>query len=135
MDTVVTAVRNLFATVTGIKPRFRVHGGSSAENLALQNNLDALIFQQVFNSQIFDVQSLLQFQQLHTLLAISQTGLLGGLDLASLQLGILDLGLINNIAGVNLAPFINAANVAQIQVIAQEGKSSHTNAPASENIS
>ena len=37
MDTVVTAVRNLFAMVTGAKPRFRVHGGTSAENLALQN--------------------------------------------------------------------------------------------------
>ncbi|KIP02994.1 hypothetical protein PHLGIDRAFT_26333 [Phlebiopsis gigantea 11061_1 CR5-6] len=37
MDTVVTAVRNLFAMVTGTKPRFRVHGGTSAENLALQN--------------------------------------------------------------------------------------------------
>ena len=37
MDTVVTAVRNLFAFVTGVKPRFKVHGGSVAENLALQN--------------------------------------------------------------------------------------------------
>jgi NAD+ synthase (glutamine-hydrolysing) len=37
MDTVVTAVRALFATVTGMTPRFRVHGGSSTENLALQN--------------------------------------------------------------------------------------------------
>jgi NAD+ synthase (glutamine-hydrolysing) len=37
MDTVVTAVRTLFVTVTGVTPRFRVHGGSPAENLALQN--------------------------------------------------------------------------------------------------
>ncbi|TDL23905.1 glutamine-dependent NAD synthetase with GAT domain-containing protein [Rickenella mellea] len=37
MDTVVNAVRELFAFVTCIKPRFRVHGGSGAENLALQN--------------------------------------------------------------------------------------------------
>ena len=37
MDTVVTAVRSLFAFVTGVKPKFRAHGGSSAENLALQN--------------------------------------------------------------------------------------------------
>ena len=37
MDSLVTAVRDLFAYVTGIKPRFRVHGGSNAENLALQN--------------------------------------------------------------------------------------------------
>ncbi|KAH7878977.1 uncharacterized protein C8R40DRAFT_1036909 [Lentinula edodes] len=37
MDTVVTAVRNLFGFVTGVKPEFRAHGGSNAENLALQN--------------------------------------------------------------------------------------------------
>lgn len=37
MDTVVSAVQTLFTTVTGLKPRFKVHGGSSAENLALQN--------------------------------------------------------------------------------------------------
>lgn len=37
MDTVVSAVQTLFSTITGCKPRFKVHGGSSAENLALQN--------------------------------------------------------------------------------------------------
>ena len=37
MDTVVTALRNLFGFVTGVKPQFRAHGGSAAENLALQN--------------------------------------------------------------------------------------------------
>ncbi|CAG8714052.1 573_t:CDS:2, partial [Acaulospora colombiana] len=37
MDTVVTAVHALFATITGRQPRFRVHGGTNAENLALQN--------------------------------------------------------------------------------------------------
>ncbi|KEY65046.1 hypothetical protein S7711_08436 [Stachybotrys chartarum IBT 7711] len=88
------------------------------QHLALQNNLDALLFQQVFNSQVFDVQSLLRFQQLQTLLAVAQTGVLNGFDLASLQLGVLDLGLINGIAGVNLGPFINAANIPQIQIIA-----------------
>ena len=37
MDTIVAAVHNLFSFVTGIRPRFRTHGGSQAENLALQN--------------------------------------------------------------------------------------------------
>ena len=37
MDTVVTAVRELFSFVTGNKPRFKAHGGTAAENLALQN--------------------------------------------------------------------------------------------------
>ena len=37
MDSVVTAITGLFTTVTGLTPRFRVHGGSNTENLALQN--------------------------------------------------------------------------------------------------
>ncbi|KAH7924291.1 glutamine-dependent NAD(+) synthetase with GAT domain-containing protein [Leucogyrophana mollusca] len=37
MDSLVTAIRDLFSFVTGVKPQFRAHGGSNAENLALQN--------------------------------------------------------------------------------------------------
>lgn len=37
MDDLVTSVRSLFAFVTGKTPRFKVHGGTYAENLALQN--------------------------------------------------------------------------------------------------
>lgn len=36
-DTVVTALMNLFTVVTNFQPRFKVHGGSRAENQALQN--------------------------------------------------------------------------------------------------
>jgi NAD+ synthase (glutamine-hydrolysing) len=37
IDTVVIAVQKLFTFVTGRSPQYRVHGGSNAENLALQN--------------------------------------------------------------------------------------------------
>ena len=37
MDTAVSAVKGIFSLVTGHRPQFKVHGGSSAENLALQN--------------------------------------------------------------------------------------------------
>lgn len=37
MDLAVSAVREVFVLVTGKKPMFRIHGGSDAENLALQN--------------------------------------------------------------------------------------------------
>lgn len=37
MDTVVTSIRDLFGMITGKKPTYKVHGGGSAENLALQN--------------------------------------------------------------------------------------------------
>jgi NAD+ synthase (glutamine-hydrolysing) len=37
IDLVVTAMTRLFASIMGKTPRFRVHGGSQPENLALQN--------------------------------------------------------------------------------------------------
>lgn len=37
MDTIVTSIRDLFSFVTNRKPKFKVHGGTAAENLALQN--------------------------------------------------------------------------------------------------
>ncbi|TGZ84253.1 glutamine-dependent NAD(+) synthetase with GAT domain-containing protein [Ascodesmis nigricans] len=37
MDSVVSSVRSLFTFITGKTPQFKVHGGTSAENLALQN--------------------------------------------------------------------------------------------------
>lgn len=37
MDAVIGAIRDLFGLATGHKPKFRAHGGSYAENIALQN--------------------------------------------------------------------------------------------------
>jgi len=37
MDSLVASVQSLFSLVTNKTPRFKVHGGSQAENLALQN--------------------------------------------------------------------------------------------------
>ena len=37
IDSMVTTLIALFRTVTGFMPRFKVHGGSGTENLALQN--------------------------------------------------------------------------------------------------
>lgn len=36
-DTVISAVTTMFSAVTNFHPRFKVHGGSWAENIALQN--------------------------------------------------------------------------------------------------
>jgi NAD+ synthase (glutamine-hydrolysing) len=37
MDSIITSIRALFLLVTTKKPEFRAHGGTTAENLALQN--------------------------------------------------------------------------------------------------
>lgn len=36
-DTVITAMMNVFTIVTNFQPKFKVHGGTRAENQALQN--------------------------------------------------------------------------------------------------
>ena len=58
MDSIVTAVRTLFATVIGVTPRFRVHGGSTAENLALQNIQVDYAHLRLSNTSIFSDGSL-----------------------------------------------------------------------------
>ncbi|CEJ84276.1 hypothetical protein VHEMI03432 [[Torrubiella] hemipterigena] len=92
------------------------------QQLGLQNNLNLLQFQNLFNVQTFDINALLQFQQLHTLLAIAQTGVLNRFDLSSLVLGNVNLALIQPIGGVNLGQFIDVAVVPQVQTIANGGK-------------
>ena len=37
IDDIYNAQKNIFTKATGFEPKFKVHGGSRAENLALQN--------------------------------------------------------------------------------------------------
>ena len=92
------------------------------QTLGVSNNLNILIFQDLFNAQVFSLNALLQFQQLSTLLAIASTGIFDKFDLSSLSLGDLNLGLINGIGAVDLAQFIDATLVPQIEIIANEGE-------------
>lgn len=95
------------------------------QQLALTNNLDILAFQDAFNSDTFDVASLLRFQQLSTLLAIAGTGALTSFDLTGLPLGDINLQLIAGIASVDLTQFVEVALVPQITVISQQGTHRH----------
>lgn len=91
------------------------------QQLGRNNNLDVLLFRDVFNVNNFNLNSLLQFQQLQTLLAIAQTGALNTFDLSSLALGGLNLGLVGGIGGVDLRQFVNSASIPQIETIAKQG--------------
>ncbi|KAF4865747.1 hypothetical protein CGCSCA1_v013861 [Colletotrichum siamense] len=90
------------------------------------NNLNVLAFQNLFGAQNFDLNALLQLQQLSTILAIQQQGVFGNVNLANLNFGGLNLGLINGIGQVNLGQFIDQALIPQITQIVQQsaGKSS-----------
>ncbi|KAK3906270.1 hypothetical protein C8A05DRAFT_29834 [Staphylotrichum tortipilum] len=89
-------------------------------NLANVNNFNILQFQPLFQQQAFDIQGLLQLQSLHTFLQINQLGVLGGFDLASLQLQQLNLGLLNNVGVLDLQQFISPNVVTQVQSVASQ---------------
>ena len=93
------------------------------QQLGRNNNLNVLLFQDLFNVNTFNLNSLLQFQQLHTLLTIAGTCALNSFDLSGLALGGLNLGLVNGIGGVDLTQFVNAGSIPQIEAIAKQGKS------------
>lgn len=89
-------------------------------NLAQFNNFNVLQFQGLFQQNVFDIQSLLQLQSLHTFLQIHQLGFFNGFDLASLQLQGLNLGLINNVGVLDLQQFITPSVVGQVQSIGSQ---------------
>ncbi|KAH8889890.1 hypothetical protein GQ53DRAFT_842763 [Thozetella sp. PMI_491] len=86
--------------------------------LGLNQNFNILSFQSLFQNNAFDLNSLLQLQQLQVLLQFQQLGVLNGFDLSSLALSNVNLGLLGNIGSLDLTQFIQASAIPQIQVIA-----------------
>lgn len=97
------------------------------QKLGLKNNLDVLVFKDLFNADTFSLGQLLQFQQLNTLLAVAGAGVFDKFDLSRLELGGLKLGLIAEIGDIELTQFIKEASNPQIQKIAKQGKWMTTN--------
>ncbi|KAM5385339.1 hypothetical protein ACJZ2D_000980 [Fusarium nematophilum] len=94
-------------------------------DLGRRNNLNVGIFEELFRSEVFSLESLLQLQQLSTFLAIAETGVFDRLDLSRLSLdtlGELNLGLIENIARVDLGQFIDDNVRPQIIVVVQQSE-------------
>lgn len=95
--------------------------------LATVNNFNALAFQGLFQSQVFNINTLLQIQQLQTLIQFQQLGVLSAFDLSTLSLQTINLGLLAPIGAVDLSsfflnganPLISTADITQIQTIAQ----------------
>jgi len=88
--------------------------------LGQQNNLDILQFQGLFNQQAFDIQAILQLQQLNDLLLFANAGVLNGFDLGGLGLNQLQFGLIDNLRGIDLQQFIVPNVVTQVQTVASQ---------------
>lgn len=84
------------------------------------NNFNVNAFSGLFQNNVFDLNTILQLQQLQTLLALGQVGVLNGFDLSGLQLGGLNLGLVNNIGGFDFGTLIDQSLIPQIQTVAQQ---------------
>lgn len=91
------------------------------QQLAVNNNLNALAFENIFSSNVFNVNSILQLQQLQTLLQLGQLGVFNQFDLSNLNLQLLQLGLVQNVGAFDLGGLIDASLVPQITTIVQQG--------------
>ncbi|KAM0448084.1 hypothetical protein ACHAQK_000063 [Fusarium lateritium] len=92
------------------------------QELSGANNFDITIFADLFASKDFSLKQLLELQQLSTVLKIAETGIFDQFELSKLELGGLNLGLIDGIASIDLTKFIDAALKPKITVIAKKGK-------------
>ena len=97
------------------------------QTLSIKNNFDVNVFSDLFAADEFSIKSLLELQQLSTMLAIAETGIFDQFELSGLQLGGLNLGLIDGIGGLDLTQFIDAAARPKITVIAKQGKLTNHN--------
>ncbi|KAI0200044.1 hypothetical protein F4808DRAFT_175601 [Astrocystis sublimbata] len=88
--------------------------------LAAFNDLQIGGFQNLFNNNVIDVNALLQLQQLALLSQLGSLGVFGNFDLSTLNLDILNLGLVNGIGNFNLGSLIDSGLKPQIQAIIQK---------------
>ncbi|RGP67535.1 hypothetical protein FLONG3_8461 [Fusarium longipes] len=96
------------------------------QTLSIKNKFDANVFSDLFSADEFSIKSLLELQQLSTMLSIAETGIFDKFELSSLKLGDLDLGLIDGIGSVDLTQFIDAATRPKITLIAKQVKVKNT---------
>ncbi|KAI1648654.1 hypothetical protein F4815DRAFT_42131 [Daldinia loculata] len=92
----------------------------SFAQLAAFNNLNIGNFQGLFANNGFDINALLQLQQIALLSQLGGLGIFSNFDLSSIQLNVFDLGLIGGIGGFDISSLIDQSLVPQIQAIIQK---------------
>ncbi|KAI1757366.1 hypothetical protein F4782DRAFT_226492 [Xylaria castorea] len=90
------------------------------EQLAAFNNLNIAGFSGLFSNNAFDLNALLQLQQVALLSQLGGLGVFSNFDLSSLQLGGLNLGVVNGIGGFDIGSLIDASLQPQIQSVIQQ---------------
>ncbi|KAI8624289.1 hypothetical protein F5Y19DRAFT_321604 [Xylariaceae sp. FL1651] len=84
------------------------------------NNLNIGSFEGLFSNNAFDLNSLLQLQQVALLSQLGSLGVFSNFDLSSLNVNVFDLGLVNSISNFNVGSLIDASLVPQIQTVIQQ---------------
>ncbi|KAJ8123827.1 hypothetical protein ONZ43_g314 [Nemania bipapillata] len=90
------------------------------EQLAAFNNLNIGGFESLFTNNVFDINALLQLQQIALLSQLGGLGVFSNFDLSTLQLGGLNFGLVNSLGGFDISSLIDASLVPQIQSVIQQ---------------
>jgi hypothetical protein len=88
--------------------------------LSQQQNFPINQFVGLFNQNVFNVQTLLQYQQLRDFLLLSQLGIFNGLDLAKLQFGQIQWGILGNVGNFGFNGLIDVGLSSQVSAIAAQ---------------
>ncbi|KAI1461533.1 hypothetical protein F4805DRAFT_236446 [Annulohypoxylon moriforme] len=88
--------------------------------LSAFNNLNIGGFQSLFSGNSFDINALLQLQQIALLSQLGGLGVFGNFDLSALQLNVFDLGLLGGIGGFDVSSLIQQSLVPQLQTVIQQ---------------
>ncbi|KAI1104119.1 hypothetical protein F4804DRAFT_332681 [Jackrogersella minutella] len=88
--------------------------------LSAFNNLNIGGFQSLFVGNSFDINALLQLQQIALLSQLGGLGVFGNFDLSALQLNVFDLGLIGGVGGFDVSSLVDQTLVPQIQTVIQQ---------------
>ncbi|KAI0913697.1 hypothetical protein F4824DRAFT_295951 [Ustulina deusta] len=92
------------------------------EQLGSFNNLNIAAFQGLFSNNVFDLNALLQLQQVALLSQLGSLGVFSNFDLSTISLGGLNLGLVSSIGGFDIGSLVDTSLVPQIQAIIQQAQ-------------
>ncbi|KJZ79273.1 hypothetical protein HIM_01424 [Hirsutella minnesotensis 3608] len=87
------------------------------QTLALSNRFNVGGFQTLFTNNAFAVNSLLQLQQLNTLVSVADAGFFNGRDLSNVSFHGLQLGALGNIGRMGLTSFVDASQLGVISPV------------------
>ncbi|KAI1207931.1 uncharacterized protein F4807DRAFT_159067 [Annulohypoxylon truncatum] len=88
--------------------------------LSAFNNLNIGGFQSLFVGNTFDINALLQLQQIALLAQLGGLGVFGNFDLSAIQLNVFDLGLLGNIGSFDVSTLVQQSLVPQLQTVIQQ---------------